>query len=134
MAAARDPLSTLIQLDNSDADDRAVQKILLWAPGDGPTVYGNYNTMLDQTPPADGMPHMTAVDPDKWESSWDNNAGKLQKPFHFAGPTPPPDPGLFCTAAPLLFRPPAAGDCGADVGRLQALVRAADPAVKSPGD
>ena len=132
MAAARDP-QALIHLDNSDADEKTVQKLVLWAPGDGPTAYGNYAAMLDQSSPDDAMPQMTAVNPDKWESAWDNNTGRLQKPFKFAGANPPPDSGSFTGVAPLQFRQPtAANDCGADVGRLQALVRPAGPADVSP--
>ncbi len=132
VAAARDP-QALIHLDNSDADEKAVQKLVLWAPGDGPTAYGNYAAMLDQSSPDDAMPQMTAVNPDKWESAWDNNTGRLQKPFKFAGANPPPDSGSFTGVAPLQFRQPtAANDCGADVGRLQALVRPAGPADVSP--
>ena len=128
VAAGRDP-QALIHLDNSDADEKAVQKLVLWAPGDGPTAYGNYAVILDQSSPDSEMPQMTAVSPDKWESSWDNNTGRLQKPFKFAGANPPPDSGSFGAVAPLQFRqPPAANDCGADVGRLQTLVHPAGPA------
>ena len=89
--------------------------------------------MLDQSPPGDAMPQMMAVNLDKWESSWDNGAGTLQKPFKFHGANPPPDSGSFAGVAPPQFRQPSAvGDCGADVGRLQVLVRPAGPADVSP--
>jgi hypothetical protein len=131
VAAARDPQS-LIHLDNSDADEKAVQKLVLWTPGDGPTVYGNYAAMLDQTAPGDAMSQMMAVNPEKWESSWDNNTGKLLKPFRFAGATPPPDAGSFGAVVPLQFKPLTATECGADVGRLQALVRPGGPPEPGP--
>jgi len=130
--AARDP-QALIHLDDSSADEKAVQKLVLWTPGDGPTVYGNYAAMLDETAPDDAM-SMTTVLPEKWKSSWDNNTGTLLKPFRFAG-SPPPDTGTFAGAVPTQFRPLAPTDCGADVGRLQALIRSggpADAAVKDP--
>ena len=71
-----------------------------------------------------------AVYPDKWESFWDKNSGRLVKPFKF-GPLSPPADAPFTTAVPAQFRPLDATEYGADLNRLQQLVKPAgfaDPA------
>ncbi len=51
VAAAKEPQS-LVHLDDSDYEREAVHdKLIFWGAEGGRTVYGNYGTMLDQTPP-----------------------------------------------------------------------------------
>jgi len=124
VAAARDA-QPLIHLDDSDLDDQTVRGKVLW--GDGRSVYGNYGVMLDQTPPNEEMPQMSAVGPAQWTSGWDRNMVKPIKPFHF-GPALPPSPdGQFAQATPQQFRPLDPTDCGADVEKLSGLLPPAEP-------
>jgi serine/threonine protein kinase len=118
VAAAKEPQS-LVHLDDSDFPNKEEvhDKLILWGADGGHTVYGNYGTMLDQSPPSEGMPLM--VSSDKWESIWGKDTGKLVKPFRFGPAQPPAADAPFTTAAPLQFRPLDPLDSGADVSRLE---------------
>jgi serine/threonine protein kinase len=117
VAAAKEAQS-LIHLDDSDLDKEAVHdKLILWGAEGGRTVYGNYGTMLDQTPPGEGMP--LTLGSEKWESVWGKDTGKLVKPFRFGPSLPPAPDASFTTAVPLQFRPLDAIESGADVSRLE---------------
>jgi hypothetical protein len=120
VAAAKEPQS-LVHLDDSDYEREAVHdKLIFWGAEGGRTVYGNYGTMLDQTPPGEGMP--LTLGTDKWESLWGKDTGKLVKPFRFGPALPPASDAPFTTAVPLQFQPLDAIGSGADVSRLdQAL-------------
>ena len=118
VAAAKEPQS-LVHLDDSDFPNKEEvhDKLILWGADGGHTIYGNYGTMLDQSPPSEGMPLM--VSSDKWESIWGKDTGKLVKPFRFGPAQPPAADAPFTTAAPLQFRPLDPLDSGADVSRLE---------------
>jgi serine/threonine protein kinase len=120
VAAAKEPQS-LVHLDDSDYEKEAVHdKLIFWAAEGGRTVYGNYGTMLDQTPPGEGMP--LTLGSDKWESLWGKDTGKLVKPFRFGPALPPAPDAPFTTAVPLQFQPLDAIGSGADVSRLDQTI------------
>jgi hypothetical protein len=126
VAAAKEPQS-LVHLDDSDYEKEAVHdKLIFWSAEGGRTVYGNYGTMLDQTPPGEGMP--LTLGSDKWESLWGKDTGKLVKPFRFGPALPPAPDGSFTTAAPFQFRPLDPIESGADLSRLEQSL----PPVESP--
>jgi serine/threonine protein kinase len=118
VAAAKEPQS-LVHLDDSDFIDKEAvhDKLIFWGAEGGRTVYGNYGTMLDQTPPGEGMP--LTLGSDKWESTWGKDTGKLVKPFRFGPGAPPAPDASFTSAAPLQFHPLDAAESGADVSRLE---------------
>jgi serine/threonine protein kinase len=117
VAAAKEP-QPLVHLDDSDYEKEAVHdKLIFWSAEGGRTVYGNYGTMLDQTPPGEGMP--LTLGSDKWESLWGKDTGKLVKPFRFGPALPPAPDGPFTTAVPLQFRPLDLSESGADVSHLE---------------
>jgi len=127
VAAAKEPQS-LIHLDDSDFPDKEAvhDKLILWGAEGGRTVYGNYVTMLDQTPPSEGMP--LTLGSERWESIWGKDTGKLVKPFRFGPGLPPAPDAPFTAAMPLQFRPLDALESGADVSRLeQTLLPAGSP-------
>jgi hypothetical protein len=121
--AAKDA-QPLIHIDNSDMEERALEDAIQWV-GVRTAVYGNYGTMLDQTPPGEDMMPQ-AIGPKKWAVAWDakNPVKEPVKNFHFNGQTPPPSAdGPFGGAAPPAFRPQDPS-VGADVDKLSQLLPA----------
>ncbi len=117
VGAAREPLIEVNEMDLSQVlEDKDLARLLTWTGG-GRIEYGNYDTMLDQTPPAAGM--AMPIGAARWETVWGQNTGDKQvKLFRWAVP-PPTGDEPFDTAVTSQFRPLEATDsCGADVDAL----------------
>ncbi len=132
VAAGKEPLIYLDEFDLAQVlEQKDLERLLTWQGG-GRIDYGNYGTMLDQTPPQNEMTP-GPIKADKWENVWGKNMGDNQvASFRWAG-APPAADDPFGGSTPNQFRPDPAEPCGADVDALVRDLPPTAPVMKGGG-